>query len=318
MLYQNGHNLLTSVKSFISQSKGLTIFCPYIKLNKLKEILADTKECKIIVVRWELGDLVQQSSDLEVFDFCKKNEISLFRNPRLHQKVYLDKIQNECLITTANISERALSNNSSMGYNYEVGAVVKNLSLENHLYFQKIIAESTLIDKNIVDILQKKIIALPKPPKLPIKDIYQTELLNEKDFLISSLPMSFDVKTLFEIYQTNHYENNTDYECAIHDLALYHIPLGLSEIEFYEYLKTNFFRHPFIKAFLREIEKQGGEVYFGFVRKWLTQNCANTPTPRTWEITENVQILYRWIVALGEGKYIVDIPKSHSERLRIV
>ena len=53
-----------------------------------------------------------------------------------------------------------------------------------------------------------------------------------------------------------------------------------------------------------------------FIKLW--QNCVDVPTPRKFEITENIQILYRWIVKLGNGKYKVDVPGSHSERLSIV
>ena len=59
-----------------------------------------------------------------------------------------------------------------------------------------------------------------------------------------------------------------------------------------------------------------GEIYFGTAKDWVHKNCADVPTPRKFEITENIQILYRWIVKLGNGKYIVDRP-NYSERLSI-
>jgi hypothetical protein len=50
-------------------------------------------------------------------------------------------------------------------------------------------------------------------------------------------------------------------------------------------------------------------------RQWLAANCADSPTPRAWEVTKNVQILYHWIETLGSGKYIVDVPGTHSQRI---
>ena len=40
------------------------------------------------------------------------------------------------------------------------------------------------------------------------------------------------------------------------------------------------------------------------------------PLPRRWELTENVQTLYDWFEKLGDGKYVVDIPGAHSQRIR--
>jgi hypothetical protein len=77
----------------------------------------------------------------------------------------------------------------------------------------------------------------------------------------------------------------------------------------------NEFKHPFITAFIKEIDIQK-EMYFGTVRKWIAGHCANVPLPRPYEVTKNVQILYHWIETLSNGKYKVDVPGSHSERIR--
>ena len=82
-------------------------------------------------------------------------------------------------------------------------------------------------------------------------------------------------------------------------------------------LTTAFFEQKFIKAFLENLQSTN-EIYFGKAKIWIQANCANVPLPRRWEITENIQILYRWFVELGNGKYAIDVPGAHSERLRIV
>jgi hypothetical protein len=67
---------------------------------------------------------------------------------------------------------------------------------------------------------------------------------------------------------------------------------------------------------LKDVERNG-DIYFGAAKEWIHKNCTNVPLPRKWEITESIQILYRWIVELGNGKYAVDRP-SYSERLFVV
>lgn len=137
----------------------------------------------------------------------------------------------------------------------------------------------------------------------------------EKDFLISSLPMSYDVQILKDIYLKGISDNTTDVNCAIHDIALYEIKEGLKEEIFLNNLKYSFFNHPFIKIFLLEIEHCNNEIYFGRAKEWIQNNTSTVPTPRRWELTNNTQILYKWIVDLSDGLYLIDIPSSHSQRL---
>ena len=89
----------------------------------------------------------------------------------------------------------------------------------------------------------------------------------------------------------------------MHELALYNLPLDLSAELAREKLKDAFFIHPFIKAFLSNVEVDGF-IYFGRAKEWIHNNCTDVPLPRRWTITENIQILYRWIVELGDGKYV--------------
>lgn len=110
--------------------------------------------------------------------------------------------------------------------------------------------------------------------------------------------------------------SDLELNCVLHDLAIYKIPLGLSSTAFREKLTEAFFSHRFVKHFLQNLESTG-EIYFGTAKDWVHKNCADVPTPRKFEITENIQILYRWIVKLGDGKYLVDRP-NYSERLSIV
>ena len=88
-LLRNGIDLSDELLKFTSHSENLFIFVPYIKLEPLKQLLASSDKCKLIVVRWETKDLVLGSSDLEVYQYCKEKNISLYRNPRLHLKAWV-------------------------------------------------------------------------------------------------------------------------------------------------------------------------------------------------------------------------------------
>ena len=314
MLLKNGIDLQSKLSEYISNSQGLFIFSPYIKLETLKALIDGQENVKAVFVRWETKDLILGSSDLEIYPYLKTKGITLYRNPRLHLKAYLDEYKN-CFLTSANISSRALNLPPYPNYNYEIGTIEENLGIEDRLYFSIIESDSILITDNIYKQLSEQ---LPEKKKeFPNEEEFQFNFeAPDKDFLISSLPMTFSIETLYRIYEDKEFVNDLELNCVLHDLAIYKIPLGLPSTEFRQKLSEAFFSHRFVKVFLQNLESTG-EIYFGTAKEWIHKNCADVPTPRKWEITENIQILYKWIVKLGDGKYLVDRP-NYSERLSIV
>lgn len=315
MLFKNGIDLQPRLSEFISGSQTLFIFSPYIKLPTLKALIDGHENVKAVFVRWETKDLILEASDLEIYPYLKSKGIALYRNSRLHLKAYLDQYK-RCFLTTANISSRALNLPDYSAYNYELGTIVEELAIEDRLYFSIIESESILITDNIY---QQIIEQIPEKKKeFPDEDEFSIKIeAPDKDFLISALPMTYSIETLFRIYEDQEYINEVEVNCALHDLAIYGIPLGLPSAEFRQKLSAAFFSHPFINAFLKNLDVTG-EIYFGAAKGWIHKNCTDVPTPRKWEITQNIQILYRWIEKLGGGKYKVDVPYSRSERLRAI
>lgn len=313
MLFKNGIDLQLKLSEYISNSRSLFIYSPYIKLETLKALIEVQSNVKAVFVRWETKDLILGSSDLEIYPYLKEKGITLYRNSRLHLKAYLDEYK-RCLLTSANISSRALNIPEFEKYNYEIGTVVDNLEIEDRLYFSIIENDSILITDNIFKQLSEQ---LPEKKKeFPDEEEFAFKFeAPDKDFLISALPMTYSVETLYRIYEDKEFVCDVELNCVLHDLAIYKIPLGLSSSEFRLKLSDTFFAHPFIKSFLENLDSSG-EIYFGSAKDWIHKNCADVPTPRKWEITENIQILYRWIVKLGKGKYAVDKP-NYSERLHI-
>lgn len=311
MIFKNGLNLSQGLLDFIEKSSKLFILIPYIKLVQLKYLLRSDCKVEHIIVRWEPNDLILSSSDLDIYPFLKERDIKLYRNPRLHLKAFVDNHQ-AAFIGSANISQRALNLPETSNYNYELGVIVDNLSVSDRLYFQSIEAESTLITDEIYEELATQIANYKSKTKAQDSFSFDFSELT-KNFLISSLPMSYDVETLKNIYFNEAPLSEIDINCALHDLAIYQIPLSLSESVFITQLKSSFFNHPFIQAFLENLNEIG-EIYFGSAKEWIHQNCSDSPTPRKWEITTNIQILYRWIASLGDGVYKVDRP-NYSERL---
>jgi hypothetical protein len=314
MIYVNGHNLDMELMSFCKIGSSIKIYVPYVKLVTLRPLIEERDNIIAVFVRWEPRDLLHGSSDLEIYPYLKSKGIALYRNPRLHLKAYIDDYK-RCFLTSANISSRALNLPPYSGYNYEIGTIVEDLAISERYYFHVIEKESMLINDVVYNQIKDQ---LPiKMVSFPNEDDFQINTSSfDKEFLLSSLPMSFSVDILCSFYATNKYEDDIELNCALHDLAIYQIPFNLTGTEFIQKLTESFFAQSFIKKFLEYVDSSG-EIYFGAAKLWIHSNCADVPLPRRWEITENIQILYRWIVQLGNGRYAVDRP-HYSERLFLI
>jgi len=311
MLFKTGIDLHKKLSDYISDSRCLFIFSPYIKKETLIALIEGSDKVKSVFVRWEAKDIIHGASDLDIYPYLKSKGITLFKNKRLHLKAYLDEYKS-CFLTTANISARALNLPPFKDYNYEIGTLVTNLNIEDKLFFHQIERDSILITDSIFKQLCEQLDQIKKNIPQEIEFDFKIEE-SKTEFLISSLPMTYSAKRLFEIYFDVADYDETELNCFLHDLAIYNIPLGLTPIELKHRLSSEFFSHKFIAAFLTNLGNTG-EIYFGTAKEWIHRNCTNVPIPRRNEITTNIQILYSWIVDLGSEKYAIDQPNI-SQRL---
>jgi len=300
-------HLFEKVKEYISYAnRELVIISPYITTKVLQNLIFDCKDKITIITTWKLNDLKTGSSDLELYNYCKENNIYLYLNQRIHLKVIINDYST-CLFGSANISNKGLALIDN--YNFELLRKVNNLSIESLIYFKKILGESILVNDEIYAKFKQKleqIDFLPEIEELNI-DLYKSE------FLISSLPMSYDINELFKIYSIGFESSSIEKrDCAIHDIILYEIPFGLNYDEFIDLLKEKFFKSKFIIKLLDFIAQE--DRYFGRVKEWIQNNCDDVPVPSRRDLTGNIQVLYKWIAELSDGIYKIDRP-NHSERI---
>lgn len=323
MLYRNGENLKEELISYLTNKKHVTIFSPYIKSATLIELLdSPGLNCDQIIVRWEPKDIAMGSSDLEVYKICKEKRISLYINNRIHLKLFTNNF-NDALLGSANISERAISYGAN-NFNYETCVHVESIDRDDRLYLQKIINESILITDEIYATIVDQIPAVS--PDIKTKSFkFAENITDSSNFLITKLPMIDSPKLLWELYSGKSATESQEQEnCFCHDVILYGITAN-NENEFFENLAYKFFALPFIQSFLAEIDKSqritmNGEVrkglQFGAVREWFSENTTSVPSPRPFELTKNIQILYTWIEHLSYGKYSTSIPGAHSQVIK--
>ena len=87
MLFKSKYNLESSAISFLRDNEEVTLFSAYIRTEQLRKI-NETKNIKQIVVRWEVGDICFGASDLELYDYCRDNNITELLLPETVKDVY--------------------------------------------------------------------------------------------------------------------------------------------------------------------------------------------------------------------------------------
>lgn len=302
----------TNIYTFLEgASSEIIIISPYINPNVLQNILPTTKASITVITTWKMQDIWLGSSSLKIYPYARDNSIKLYVNNRIHLKLYMIDWK-KCINGSANLTEKGLG--LSKKYNYELDTVHDNIDPQTLLYLRSIVADSILVTDEMYIKYKKVLSDLPEIPKLPKYNIAEETAGN--DFLISSLPMSHSIDSLYRLYSQDYAtENDEDVNCALHDIALYKISKGLSRKEFDTYLSAAFFDSLFIKKLTEFISFDG--KYFGEVKEWIQKHCSDVPVPSRRNLTGNIQVLYRWIVELGNGQYVIERP-NYSERIRKV
>ena len=307
--------LMYSIRKYlIKNSEGkIYLYVPYIKTKILKKLLEEIDSQITIITTWKINDLISGSSELELYQFCKENNITLYIHNKIHLKVYSVNMES-AIVASGNISQNGLME----GGNYEAGVLVNKLEISDRLYLEKIKREATFVDDKIYQIYLDEYEKCKKqaPEKIDFED---PEIIPQKDyFLKSALPMTENIDDLIAGYERINSnlepsENSEITNCIYHDLANYEIELGLSKEEFRKKLQQQFFLHPFTQK-INEFIETNERTQFGFIKRWVRDHCTDVPLPRAWEFTKNIQILYHWFVKLGD--YEIYVYGSHSESIR--
>ena len=194
MLNQSGNLLLSNLKLFIRNSNRIQIYSAYIKTNVIEKINM-INNIDFIIVRWEIVDLVNGISDLELYNYCKSNKIKLFRNTRIHLKAIVND-NNQIIFGSSNLTNKGLSITDN--YNFELNSNVENIESSDLLYLNQILRDSEYIDEYKFNLIKTEVDKYQNL-KFEIKEM-PTQKNSTDNFLISQLPMSKDFKLLYDYY----------------------------------------------------------------------------------------------------------------------
>ena len=316
MLFRSGDNLLSGALDFISKSEEVSVFSAYVRTEQLKELNRENKINRI-VVRWEIRDLHQGASDLDLYQYCKNKKIALYRNTRIHLKCLLNN-RDEIFLGSANVTGRGIGEREKM-FNFELNSLNEEADFYDVLYLDKIVSKSEYVTEELFQEIKSKVESL-EDFKNQEKEYQKVDIMTKKKesdyFLISELPMYRDVKGLYKAAKNIDDLSPLDRRCVSHDLATYDLSISKNEEQFYSDLRQVFNSHKFIvglKTRIKEDRRGKRSLHYGGVVRWITENTTTVPTPISWELKKQqvVNILYEWICFL-DSDFEVERP-GHSE-----
>jgi hypothetical protein len=316
MLFRSNDNLWPGALSFLSNSKEVTLYSAYIKTEQI-EALNILKNIKRIVVRWEIRDLHQGASDLNLYEYCVENNIALYRNTRIHLKCLRNEAD-EVFFGSANVSQRGIGGEIK-NFNYELNGLFENTVFADTLYLDNIIAKSNYVSYDLFSEIREMLDSLEDFSNQEAeyaKFEIDPQKGNQDYFLISELPMFMDVQNIYSATIDLLSLDSIERKCLAHDIATYGLDPSLSSVDFYDKLRETFNRHPFVLALKEQVKKDRRKsLSYGVVVDWIKKNTTTVPTPISWELKEKqvVNILYNWICYFDQD-YTVERP-GYSEVL---
>jgi hypothetical protein len=313
MLFKSRINLEKGAFEFISNNEHNTILSAYLKLDQLKILNTDNKVNRI-VVRWEIEDIVKGVSDFEeLFEYCKDNNIALFRNTRIHLKAIWNN-ENSILYGSANITGKGIGEKGD-NFNYELSGIANPISFDDISYLNFIIQESELVNDELILEIKTLIEKIELPtfefPVLP------TKKKMEDEFLLSQLPMINSPELLLEILQNPNDFCSEDQLKASHDKILFNVNIELGHDTAIKNLQDLFNQKAIVlKLKSAIIESHRKSMGYGQVVRWIQENTTSVPTPMSWEIKKEqiVNNLYIWI-CFFDNRFSWDTP-NHSQVIK--
>ncbi len=290
-------NLAKDLKVSENSISIISAFCKKDALEFLDAQIGEKQGIsKRLLVRFRLDDILSKVTDLEIYEYCKKNNWSLYVQFNLHAKIYVID-QNICYMGSANATNKGLSINKKG--NLEMS---KRFELDNEekIQIEEVFSEALLMNDNLFEKMKKQINSINYTPiiknewnkEIIAKNINSYNVLFQDDFPINALPTEMlDDEVFLDIYKDDSIE----------------------------VIKEKFYNTKIVQWLINILEKQENkEIYFGE----LTEKIQNIIFQEPIQYRKDVKLLqaklYNWIETLDYKNLKVDIPKRHSQRIRLI
>jgi hypothetical protein len=275
-----------------NEIKMLTAFAKVSALKYIDSQILNTKVKKKLLVRFRLEDILQKSTDFEIYQYCLSNGWELFINFDLHSKLFVFD-NKRFMLGSANLTLSGLGLKSNP--NIE-SVFCGNINSFQDKRIDEFFKESFLVDETIIENMKHHIDSLESQPiTFPSwsKDIAQNFNQNNDNLWMSDFLQSISP---FDMYSC--------------DLSL--LGLRRTEITNLDLVRNKFKRLKIYRWLQSNVDS---EMYFGEVTNRLHTAIIDSPSPYRKDIKQLLSNLYNWIEELEIDEFYIDRPK-HSQRIR--
>jgi hypothetical protein len=275
-----------------NEIKMLTAFAKVSALKYIDSQIFNTKVKKKLLVHFRLEDILQKSTDFEIYQYCLSNGWELFINFDLHSKLFVFD-NKRFMLGSANLTLSGLGLNSNP--NIE-SVFCGNINSFQDKRIDEFFKESFLVDETIIENMKHHIDSLESQPiTFPSwsKDIAQNFNQNNDNLWMSDFLQSISP---FDMYSC--------------DLSL--LGLRRTEITNIDLVRNKFKRLKIYRWLQSNVDS---EMYFGEVTIRLHSAIIDSPSPYRKDIKQLLSNLYNWIEELEIDEFYIDRPK-HSQRIR--
>jgi phospholipase D-like protein len=303
--------LYASFAEFAAKAqRSLQIVAPYVRTEALDAILRPIDLAEVtLITTWTVRDLLQGSSDLNLYPYLRSRGWDLYIHPSLHAKLLVADAD-RAIITSANMTKKGLG--ISEPCNNECASRIDQFAFSDRLWLSVLLKNSILVNDEYF-LAFKRHLDKQALAGIENEEFDSAAFKVKQEFLLSSLPMSESPDGFLrniDVVQTGS-EALAEQEIisTLHDMALFSLDGTINQNDRKDWLRSQFFGHPFVRAFVESLDAR---VFFGEAKRWLQSRCSDEPTPSRKDLTHHVSRLFRWLAALGNGQYSLERP-SHSE-----
>lgn len=270
----------------------LTIVSAFVKVSALEKLDQELKHPSVqkrLLVRFRKEDILFGSSDIEIFNYCRRNDWKLYFNLDLHSKIFIfDKTR--YVVGSANVTLSGLG--IAKRSNIETVCSGMITMKEMHRINQFFDSSTELTEKIYLLMLNE----------LSEKT---TKTANEWDCdIIGNLEPPNQLWVSEIIFSLSPYDMNS------RDRALLEIDLQKSWDM--HLVKKKFMNSKCYRWLLHAI---GEEIYFGELASKLHNSLIDDPTPYRKEVKQLLSNLLNWIIELRIEGIQIDRP-HYSQRIK--
>jgi hypothetical protein len=274
----------------------ISAYCKKAAIKFIENCVVNPMQSKKLMVRFAYIDIISGASDLDVYDFCKKNGWYLYMRLDLHAKTYIfDKTR--CIVGSANLTSRGI--NIVDNANYEI-ALVTSVSDEEMCRIDNLFEDAVLMTDDMYNLMKE---CFNKRNGI-------RQVSDDWDKKILSL-FNPNIKVLF----TYDFPNCNSLSCLKEDsLDFLGLSTGWTTATIKKaFVKCNVYR--WLKFVLEE--KPNKEIHYGELSSLIHNTIINDPKPYRKEVKELQSNLLNWIIDLDIQEMKIDRP-NHSQRVRLV